>query len=84
MVMSEKANSIVLPKRPFLRGIARLFDWGGSLDHDVIGRIRARYRNPPPISSTEESIRASWEAVGESMRWAIGEYDKALRQQNHE
>ena len=78
MATNEKAYPIMLPKRPLLRGIARLFDWGGSLDHDVIERIRAQYRNPPPIPSLEDAIRATWQADGDSMRWAIGEYEKEL------
>ena len=84
MAKSETASSVILPKRPILHGIACLFDFHGSLHRDLIERIRAQYRNPPSIPSTEESIRASWEAVGESMRWAIGEYEKELRQNDRE
>ena len=84
MATSEKASSIVLPKRPLLRGIARLFDFSGELDRELIERIRARYRNPQPIPSTEESIRATWESVGESMRWAIGEYERELDEKQQE
>ena len=84
MATNESATSIVLPRRPILRGIARLFDWSGQIDHDAIEQIRERYRNPRPIPSTEEAIRATWEAVGESMRWAINEYEKELRRQNHD
>ncbi len=74
----ETRNSIILPKRPFLRGIARLFDWSGSLDRDIIEEILDRHRNPPPIPSSKEALRNSWQAVGDSMRWAIDEYDKEL------
>ena len=84
MAKNELLDSIVLPERPFLRGIARLFDWSGSLDRELIEQIRERHRNPRPIPSTEESIRATWEAVGDSMRWAIAEYEKEIRQQDFE
>ncbi len=78
MARREKAYSIALPKRPFLRGVARLFDFSGSMDHDLIEKIRAQYQNPPPIPSSEDAIRATWQAVGDSMRWAIDEYEKEL------
>lgn len=84
MASNETANSVVLPKRPFLRGIASLFDFGGSLDRDLIEQIRAQYRNPPPIPSSEDAIRATWNSVGDSMRWAIGEYEKELEEKDLE
>ncbi len=83
MAIDESATSVEIPKRPLLRGVARLFDWSGSMDRDAIQQIRKRYHEPPSSQSTEESLRATWAAVGESMRWAIGEYDKKLRQQNN-
>ena len=84
MSNSETAKSVVLPKRPLLRSIACLFDFNGSLDHDLIERIRAQYRNPPPISSSADAIRATWQAVGDSMRWAIGEYERELDEKERE
>ena len=78
MAESEIARESILPKSDFWNGVARLFDFGGSLDRATIESIRARYRTPQPIPSTEESIRATWESVGESMRWAIGEYARDL------
>ena len=76
MAEREIATEIVLPKSGFWSGVARLFDFSGYLDRATIKSIRARYRNPPPIPPTDEAIRATWESVGDSMRWAIGEYDK--------
>lgn len=80
MAEREVVRDILLPESGFWNGVARLFDFSGSLDRAAIERIRARYKDPPPIPSTEEAIRATWESVGESMRWAIGEYDKTLRE----
>lgn len=79
MAKNETLITGILPKRPMLHGIASLFDFHGTLDRDLIERIRAKYRDPAPIPSTEDAIRATWQSVGDSMRWAIGEYDKTLR-----
>ncbi len=84
MAESEIARETFLPKSGFWNSVARLFDFSGSLDQSTIERIRARYRNPQPIPSTEESIRATWESVGESMRWAIGEYERKLDEKQQE
>ncbi|MCY4064269.1 MAG: hypothetical protein OXG53_18000 [Chloroflexi bacterium] len=84
MAERETAREIVLPESGFWNGVARLFDFSGSLDRATIESIRARYRNPPPIPSTEEAIRATWESVGDSMRWAIGEFEKELGEKEHE
>ncbi len=66
------ANSFYLPKHPFLRGIARLMDFSGVLNRDVFAQVLDR--------SDADSIRADWEAVGVSMRWAIKEYERDLRE----
>ena len=84
MAKSETATSVSLPKRPILHGIASLFDFNGSLDRDLIERIRAKYRNPAPIPSAEDAIRATWQSVGDSMRWAIGEYERELDEKERE
>ncbi|MCY3865405.1 MAG: hypothetical protein OXG68_08180 [Chloroflexi bacterium] len=84
MVKNGSATSDILPKRPILHGIASLFDFHGSLDRELIERIRAKYRSPAPIPSAEDAIRATWQSVGDSMRWAIGEYEKELDEQEIE
>lgn len=84
MATNEKANSVLLPKRPMIHGIASLFDFHGSLDRDLIETIRAKYRNPAPIPSAEDAIRATWQSVGDSMRWAIREYERELDEKQQE
>ncbi|MDE2857488.1 MAG: hypothetical protein OXN94_06525 [Chloroflexota bacterium] len=64
------ANSFYLPKRPFLHGIARMLDFSGSFNSRMFDQILER--------SDADSMRADWEAVGESLRWAIAEYEKEL------
>ncbi len=78
MSKSEMADSVLLPMRPLLRTIASLFDFNGSIDHDLIEEIRMRYHRPPPITPAEDAIRSTWQAVGDSMSWAIREYEKEL------
>ena len=84
MADSRMADSVLLPKKSLLRGLRSLFDFNGSMDHSIIEEIRNRYHSPPPIASAEDSIRSTWQAVGESMRWAIGEYDKDFNEKNRE
>ncbi len=84
MAESEIAKETILPKSGFWSSVARLFDFSGSLDRQTIESIRARYRDPQPIPSTEEAIRATWESVGDSMYWAIGEYEKELDEKEQE
>jgi len=84
MAKNETATSVILPKRPILHGIASLFDFHGALDRDLIERIRAKYRNPAPIPTAEDAIRATWQSVGDSMRWAIGEYESELDEKERE
>ena len=78
MAKRETVYGIVLPKRGFWHGVARLFDFSGSLNRATLESIRASYRNKPPRPTVEESMRETWQAVGDSMRWAIGEYEKSL------
>ena len=58
------ANSFYLPKHPFLRGIASLMDFTGSATREYTKQILER--------SDADAMRADWEAVGESLWWAIG------------
>ena len=64
------ANSFYLPKHPFLRGIASLMDFTGSRRRELERQILER--------SDADAMRADWEAVGESLWWAIGEYEGKL------
>ena len=70
------ANSFYLPKHPFLRGIASLMDFTGSQSRAFTEQILAR--------SDADALRADWEAVGESLWWAIHEYEKEIQEGNNE
>lgn len=76
MANNRTVNSLVRPKRPLLRGIMSLFDFNGTLHNELIEEIRARYRKPLPLPSSADAIRATWQAVGDSMSSAIAEYER--------
>ena len=62
------ANSFYLPKYPLLSGFAGLLDFSGSQTRHYAEQILSR--------SAAEAMRADWEAVGESLWWAIGQHDR--------
>lgn len=62
------ANSFYLPKRPFLSGVSGLIDFTGSQTRHYTNQILDR--------TDADAMRADWEAVGASLWWAIGQYEK--------
>lgn len=68
------ANSFYLPKRPFLSGIASLFSLPGSYSRYYTDQILSR--------SNADAIRADWEAVGENLWWALGQYEEREKKVN--
>ena len=68
------ANSFYLPKHPFLHGIAGLLDFTGSRRRELEKQILER--------SAADAMRADWEAVGDSLRWAIAEYKRELKEES--
>ena len=79
----QKLASAFLPKRPFLRGIARLMDFSGAFNRDVYKRILTQY-DAELAKSDAETIRGIWEDVGESMRWAINQHEKEIHESNRQ
>ena len=75
------ANSFYLPKHPFLRGIASLMDFTGSLNDDTFEQILERSHREV-AQSDADAMRSDWEAVGESMWWAINAYEKEIKEGN--
>ena len=63
------AYSVYLPKYPYLSGVAGLLDFRGSRTRRLAEQILSR--------SPAEAMRADWEAVGESLWWALGQHEKA-------
>ncbi len=75
----QKLASAFLPKRPFLRGIARLMDFSGAFNRDAYQQILAQY-DAELAKSDAEAMREIWEDVGESMRRAINQYEKEIHE----
>lgn len=71
----KTANSFYLPKHSFLRGLASLIDFTGSESREFTESILAR--------SDADAIRADWEAVGESLWWAIDKRKKEINEGNN-
>ena len=66
------ANSFYLPKHPFLYGMSSLMDFTGSATREYTEALLAR--------SDADAMRADWEAVGESLWWAISEHEKRTKE----
>ncbi len=66
------SRSYSLPIPTFWTGIARLIDVGGAINRDLIRRLEEQ--------SDADAIRSDWEAVGESMQWAMRQYGKEMNE----
>jgi hypothetical protein len=75
MKMSElftNHNSDFLFARPsFLGGMARIFDFGGTL--------KIYNDSPNGAIADEKALRADWKAVGDCLRSALAEYRSSIR-----
>ena len=79
-----------LPKRPMLRGVARLFDFTGSLDREYRQRVLDYYsRKPEPVDdldplTDEEALQVAWtqdaEALASDWNAVINDLNWAFRQ----
>ena len=91
MPSRESAYAFDLPKRPLLRGVARLLDFSGTLNREYRKRVLEFYTNDAndhemadeksgraAWQRDAEAIGADWKAVGEGLRWAMGEHEKEL------
>lgn len=68
------ANSYFLPKPSVLRSIASLIDVTHSDCREFTEHLLAR--------SDADAIRADWEAVGDSLWWAMRDYERRLKEQS--
>ncbi len=58
-------------KPSFLEGIARIFDFSGSLDRYNVSRSTRE--------ADRRALESDWRAIGEDMRRAMAEIDKELK-----
>ena len=73
--MVRKSRYFNYARPSFLEGMARIFDFGGTLDYyprrSVVGKSGPE--------EDAEAIRSDWEAVGQYIRDAIGQFEEAER-----
>ena len=73
--MVRKSKYFNYARPSFLEGMARIFDFGGTLDYYP---RRSVVRKSGPEADAE-ALRADWEAVGQYIRDAIGQFEEEER-----
>ncbi len=72
----EIARKYLLPERPFLHGMASAFDMFGALNHgkneQLLANLQQEFQQRDP-----DALRSVWRKVGETLYWAMLEYEKA-------
>lgn len=64
----ESYSDFLYAKPSFLEGVARIFDFGGTLNG---------YNDSPTGEEADAAaIRSDWEAIGQDMHNAIGAFEK--------
>ena len=72
----EIARTYLLPERPFLHGMASAFDMFGVLSERKREILLANFRENRDRSD-RDIMRCAWRSVGESLYYAIEQYEKA-------
>ena len=66
----------MLPERPFLHGMASAFDMFGVLNHgkseQLLANLQEDFRQ-----RDSDIVRSAWRSVGESLYYAIKQYETA-------
>ena len=65
---------LIYAKPSFLEGVARLFDFGGTLNTYYLVSS-----DEDPREADARAIASDWEAVGRDMSSAIGQYKKSTK-----
>ena len=72
----EIAQKYLLPERPFLHGMASAFDLFGVLsqgkNEQLLANLQEEFRQ-----SEQAAVRSVWRDVGETLYWALKQYEKA-------
>ena len=74
----------LFPRPTFWTGIGSLMDVCGALNMYDISPAAAKMDYDPASAAKAdyEALRSDWEAVGESMRWAISQHEKEISKNN--
>lgn len=70
--MARKHRHFIYARPSFLEGMARIFDFAGALDY--YPNLSVRRKSGPEADA--EAIRECWEAVGQYMWDAIGQFEE--------
>lgn len=70
----EIMQKYLLPERPFLHGMASAFDMFGALSQGKDEQLLANLQEE--FSQSEKDVaRSVWQDVGETLYWAIKQYE---------
>jgi len=72
----EIAQKYLLPERPFLHGMASAFEWFGVLSQGKNGQLLANLQEEFERRD-RDALRSAWRKVGETLYWAVIQYEKA-------
>ena len=73
----EIAEKYMLPERPFLYGMASAFDLFGVLGQGRSEQLLANLRADIRHRSERDIMQSAWQRVGESLLFAMDQYDRA-------
>jgi hypothetical protein len=72
----EIAEKYLLPERPFLHGMASAFDLFGVLGQGRNEQLLANLQEDFRKRSDMDIMRSAWRTVGESLLYAMDQYDR--------
>ena len=79
----EIARKYLMPERPFLHGMASAFDMFGVLNQgkneQLLANIQEEFEQRDP-----DVLRSAWRKVGETLYWAVIQYEKAGGETNNQ
>lgn len=75
-IEKEIARKYMLPERPFLHGMASAFDLFGVLNHGKNKQLLANLQEEFQ-QQDRDALGDAWSKVGETLYWAIKQYEKA-------
>lgn len=67
-------NRLIYARPSFLEGVARIFDFGGTLNTYYLVSS-----DEDPREADARAIASDWQAVGKDMASAIGQYDNPTK-----
>ena len=79
----EIARKYLLPERPFLHGMASAFDMFGVLNQGKSEQLLANLQDDFRALERNRSCSV-WQDIGETLYWAMKEYEKSTGERDRE